>query len=381
MRKTFKYKALINKETEKNAYTWLYLCRNLYNSALEHRIIMYKQHKKSIHGYYQQYELPELKKLLPEYKNVNAQCLKDVIGRLNKAYSAFLKGDSGYPKFQPMRKYNSFTLVTGKPIKDMKFYNGEKSTGNGWSFEGKYLDIRNVGKFKLFYNRPVDGIIKAVTIIKEISGWYVCFSCDNISEKKYKKTGNQIGLDVGLKYFCHDSDGQIIENPKYFREAERRLRKAQRSLSRKKKGSIRRKKQIILVAKLYEKIKNQRKDFLHKVSTQYVKENDAIFVEKLQVKNMVKNRHLAKSISDASWSKFFDFLEYKSKESDRTMKRINPRNTSIDCSGCGMAVPKTLANRIHQCPECGLKIDRDYNAAINILKRGQAVPSKHNVIQ
>lgn len=361
MRKTFKYRAKINKETEANAFKWLELCRILYNLMLERRIKQYKGNGKSISYFTQCNSLPQLKKDRPEFKIINAQTLQDVLERLDKAFKAFFRrvkdksGKAGFPRFKGKGRYSSFTLKQA-----------------GYKLEGHYLYITNIGRFKLFLSRPIEGDIKTITVKLTSTGkWFVLFSCDNASEKKGKLSLRKVGIDVGVSAFLTDSNGKKVENPKFFRKSEKQLRRRQRSLSRKKKGSKRRFKARLLVAKAHEKITNQRLDFLHKTANEYIKHYRLICIEDLNIKGMVLNHHLSKSIADASWSKFFELLSYKAEEAGRKLIKVPPKNTSQICSRCGEIVKKSLSVRVHNCPYCGLKIDRDHNAAINILKVGQ----------
>ncbi len=180
-------------------------------------------------------------------------------------------------------------------------------------------------------------------------------------------TGQSIGIDVGLKSLITLSDGQQIEPPKLLRRSENKLAKQQRCLSQKKKGSNNRNKQRIKVAKLHRKIRNQRQDFAHKVSRELVNAYDLIVFEKLQIQNMVKNHHLAKSISDAGWYQLIQFTKHKAEYAGKVVELVDPKNTTQNCSNCGNKVPKSLSVRTHKCPYCDLEMDRDVNAAINIL--------------
>jgi putative transposase len=363
MRKTFKYRAAISRKTEKNANNWLGLCCWLYNAVLEQRIMYYRNYKKTLNYYTQQNELPALKAEYPDFKQVGAQCLQDVVKRVDLAFQHFFRrvktrdGRAGFPRFKSYRRYNSFTL-----------------TQSGWKLDGNHLHIRNVGRFKLYLSRPIEGDIKTVTIKRTSTGkWFVLFSCDNVPCQPLPESNKTIGLDVGLNSFCVDSTGKAIDNPKYFRRSEKLLRIRQRALARKKKGSIRRGKARLLVAKIHEKIHNQRHDFLHKLANYYIENFQIISVENLNVNGMVKNKHLSKSINDAGWSMFFDFLMYKAESAGRQVVKVSARNTSQACSGCGELVKKSLGVRVHECPECGLVIDRDLNAAININVAGQVM--------
>lgn len=361
MRKTFLYRAKINNQTNANCHDWLNICREVYNSALKQRISRFQETGKSLSFYDQSKQLPSIKKEFPETKTVNAQTLQDVLNRLDKAYKAFFhrvkSGEkAGFPRFKNRNSYNSFTL-----------------TQTGYSIEGRYLYIKNVGKFKLFFSRPIEGNIKTVTIRRmPTDKWFVAFSCSNVPAKQFPQTNKEVGIDVGIKSFCVDSEGGQVSNPKYLANAEKQLRRRYRKLSRRKKGSMRRNKTRILVAKSHERIANQRNDFLHKVSSKYINNFQTIHIEDLKIKNMIKNRHLSKSISDCSWDIFFRFLSYKAENAGRKVIKVNPSGTSQRCSACGERVPKSLSVRIHSCPFCGLKIDRDLNASINIRQDGQS---------
>jgi len=362
MRKTYLYRAKINKQTEANCNKWLDLCRNLYNQSLDQRIKAYKEKGKNISAYTQMAQLPELRKSSVEFKAVGSQVLQDVIQRLDKAYKAFFQrvkkgnGKVGFPRFKSKNRYDSFTLKQ-----------------SGWKLEGGYLYIKNVGRFKLFLSRPIEGKIKTITIRRSSTNkWFVSFSCDDVPVRKLPETTAEVGIDVGIKHFLVDSQGNFVKNPKYFKQSEKLLKRRQRSLCRKKKGSNRRNKARLLVAKTHEKVANQRKDFLHKVANAYINRFQTIYIEDLNIKGMVRNRHLSKSISDSSWGMFFRFLTEKAEGATRQIVKVPPHNTSQVCSGCGERVPKSLSVRVHKCPFCNTILDRDYNASLNILRLGQS---------
>jgi putative transposase len=364
MKKTYKYRLLGNKDTFANADNWLLLCQRLYNVALEQRIKCYQQFSKSLSCYDQINQLPELRAEFPEYADVGSQVLQDVIERLDKAYKAFFRrvksggGKAGFPRFRSRDRYDSFTLKQA-----------------GWKLDGKYLTIRNMGIFKLRLSRPIEGDIKTVSVHRQSGHWYVCFSCDKVPEKKLELSNKSVGIDVGIKTFCVDSDGNQTESPKYFRKAEKQLRVRQRTLSRRVNGSQGRKDARLLVAKAHEKVTNQRNDFLHKVANHYITNYGVICIEDLNIKGMSKNHHLAKSISDASWGKFFELLSYKAEEAGRLVIKV-PRfePTSKTCSQCGAVNQELkLSDRQWVCKSCGVLHDRDYNAAKNICRVGQTL--------
>ncbi|MDP2365825.1 MAG: transposase [Ignavibacteria bacterium] len=357
MKKTFQYRIKSNQTTCQKAEKWLSLCRQLYNDCLNERIIAYKERKENISQYGQMKRLPQLKKVFPEFKQVNSQTLQDVIQRLDRAYQGFFrrvknKGKAGFPRFKGQNRYDSFTL---------------KQTG--WKLNGRYLEIKNIGRFKLFLSRPIEGDIKTITIRRDlINKWFVSFACDNVSQKLLKKTGKEIGIDMGCESFLTDSNGNKIDNPRFFKNSQDILTKRQQSLSQKKKGSYRRNKARILVAKIHHKIFNQRKDFHFKTANKLINENDKIYIEKLNSFKSFKG--LNKSMRDVAWFQFFNILRFKAEEAGKVVIEVPAEDTSQLCSKCGQLIEKDLSVRVHKCP-CGLEINRDWNAALNILRFGQ----------
>jgi putative transposase len=219
-------------------------------------------------------------------------------------------------------------------------------------------------------HRPIEGKIKTCTIKKTASGaWDVTFSCEIRTFPLEPKT-EAIGVDVGLESFATLSNGEKIANPRFFKRGEKALAKAQRKLNKLQKGTKERRKTGKVVAKIHERIKNQRKDFCHKQSRKIVDQYQYICVEDLNVKNMIEGSHFAKSIVDASWNQFRQFLTYKAAEAGRKLGLVNPAYTSQTCSQCGHLERKKLAEREHKCSQCGYTVHRDYNAAQNILALG-----------
>jgi len=361
MKKTFKYRAKINKQSEANAKQWLDLCRYLYNSCLEQRINSYKTTGKGITANQQMVQLPPLKTKQVEYKQVNSQTLQDVVQRLDKAYKAFFRRvksgeeEPGFPRFKGRHRYDSFTL---------------KQTG--WTLNSNRLHIKNIGTFKLRLSRPIEGDIKTVNIRRSVTGkWFVAFSCDNVQDNPLPKTGKKIGIDVGCISFLTDSNGNKIDNPRFLKKSQELLTKHQQALARKKRGSNRRKKARQLVAKTHETIKNQRRDFHFKTANQLIKNNDVIYIENMS-SWITEYRRLNKSMRDVAWFGFFDILYHKAEDAGRIIVKVPAKNTSQKCSSCGQIVEKDLSVRIHNCP-CGLIIDRDFNAALNIIRDGQSL--------
>lgn len=354
MLKTFKYRIYPNmKQAAKIDHT-LDLCRFLYNCALEHRIKAYK-HSKYISKYSQMAELPDIKNTFHEYREVHSQVLQDVLKRLDKSYLNFFrrvkKGEKpGFPRFQGYNRYDSFTYPQFRDnmLSDNRVY------------------LPKIGKVKIKLSRTLQGKLKTCTVVRKNGKYYVCFCCE-VELKPLPKTHKVVGIDMGISSFVATSDDVLIEAPRSYRKAEKKLKTQQREVSRRKKGSSRRKKSVQRLSRTHEKITNQRKDIAHKVSRFLVNNYDLIAREDLKITNMVKNHCLAKSISDSGWGMFFNILAYKAEEAGRKVVKVNPRYTSQICSGCGSIVKKSLAVRVHNCPDCGLVLNRDINAARNIL--------------
>ena len=367
MLKTYKYRLYpTRKQRDKLDWT-LETCRTLYNSCLVDRNRHYEQTGKGLSRIEQQKILVHDKKNIPYLTDIHSQVLQDILFRVDKAYKGFFSrlkkrnGKAGYPRFKPFGRYDSITYPQSGFSIDSSIVSSK-------------LKLSKIGFIKLKLHRSINGNIKTCTIKKEIDKWYVCFSVDYKPVKK-NMPDKKIGIDVGIKSFAGLSDSEIIkdnpvENPKYLIASEERLKLKQRKLSKKKKGLSNRKKGRVKVSKLHKKISNQRKDFQHKLSKKIVDNYGYIAVEDLQIKNMVKNHHLAKSISDAGWGQFLSFLTYKAEEAGCYIERVNPRNTSKTCSVCGYIHKEmTLSVRDWVCPVCHTEHDRDINAAINILNK------------
>lgn len=372
MIRTYKYRVYANAQTIENANRWIELCRCLYNCALKQRIIVYKSHNKCLSYIDQQNQLPELRNEFIEYRNMDAQSTRNPLYRIDRAFKRFFKEIkegkvTGFPRFKSENRYNSFVLYK-----------------QGWRIDGKQLIVRNIGKFKLNLSRPIQGDIKEIAIKrKSTNKWYASFVCEVINGKELPKSDKIIGLDVGIKSYLTDSEGNKVENPKYLKNTLEELRIKNRKLARAKKGSNRRKKIKLVVAKLHEHIVNQRDDFLHKLANQYVNEYGVIKVENLQIENMIQNHSLSRDISDCAWGKFFYNISYKAEEAGRKVIKVNPKNTSRRCNICGaINHDLKLSDRIWICQACGAVHDRDHNAAINMRdSEAWAKPSVANVKQ
>ena len=372
MIKTYKYRLQPNKEQEILLNSSFEICRLLYNLALEQRISSFKQFNKSLNYFSQANQLKELKTEFPEFKNIHSQVLQDVLKRLDKAFQNFFrrlksKQTPGFPRFKGFGRYSSITY----PQFDLKT-------------EGKKISVPKIGliKFKFCRKFPELIKIKTATITRSLTGkFFISITFDNLQEipKKISINPNKvIGIDLGINHFLVTSKNEYIDNPKYLKQSLEKLAHQQQLLSRKTKGSNNRSKQKFQVAKVYEKVSNQRKDFLHKLSTSFVNQYDCIIAEDLNINSMLQgNKHqttLHRSISDASWGQFTGMLSYKAEEAGKHLILVNPRGTSQTCSNCGAKVEKKLWDRIHKCPECQISLNRDFNSSLYIEKIGKELP-------
>jgi putative transposase len=364
VRRTYQYRLMPTPAQEQALEVVLWRCRVLYNVALEQRQTWWGRGQGKSATYYQQAtELPDLKTSCPEYAQVHSQVLQDVLRRVVRTYQAFFRrvqaGETpGYPRFQGKGRYHSFTYP---------------QYGNGAVLDGGALSLSKIGRIPLRLHRPLEGTPKTVTLSREADGWYVSFCCADVPTEPLPLTGRETGVDVGLKVFLVTADGDAVDNPRHYRKAEKALAKAQKRVSRRKKGSKRRKKAIKLLARAHQYVQRQRRDFHHKTALALVRTYDTLYLEDLRVVNLVRNRCLSKSISDAGWGAFRTILEAKAACAGRQVIAVPPHYTSQDCSGCGTRVQKSLSVRTHACPSCGLVLDRDENAARNIQRAGQAL--------
>jgi putative transposase len=363
VRKTYKYKLKPTPKQEWELERVLMLCRYVYNAAVEERREAWRMRGVSVSYYQQKAELPDIKEAMPEYCEVHSQVLQDVIQRVDRAFQAFFRrvknGETpGYPRFQGRNRYNSFTYPQFE---------------NGAHLDKGFLVLSKIGRIAMRWSRLLEGTPKTVTISREADGWYVTISCADVPTHPLPPTGQKTGIDLGIEAFATLSDGARIFNPGWYRKAERALKTAHRRASRRKKGSNRRRKAVSLLAKAHQKVRHQRQDFHHKTALALVRENDTIYHEDLQMANMLRNHHLAKSIADAGWASFLSILSFKAACAGREVVAINPAFTSQICSGCGVVVQKGLSVRWHSCPECGTSLHRDHNAARNIERAGLAL--------
>jgi len=360
IKRGLKYRIYPNKEQRILINKTLGCGRFVYNHFLRIRMDEWKYNHKSIFYKDTTTMLKDLKKY-PEYswlKEVDSTALQQSLRDLQKAYDNFFAKRAKFPRFKSKHNHT-------------QSYRSQLTNDN-IRVVGNQIQLPKIGRVKTKFSREVVGKISNATVTRTASGKYFVSLCIEYETDLQPSAGGQVGIDVGIKSFYSDSNGNVVENPKFLAKYTKKLIREQRKLSRKKKGSGQWDKQRVRVARVYEKISNTRNDFQHKLSYSLASENSFVAVEKLNIKGMVKNKKLAKAISDAAWGMFFTKLDYKTKERGGELIKIPTfYPSSQTCHVCGFQNPivKDLSVRDWVCPQCGESLDRDKNAAINILKK------------
>ena len=355
--KAYSFRLYPTKAQETALNAALSTLRHVYNSLLNERKFMYETTGKGITQYAQEKHFADWRKQFPELKEVHSHLLQNAALRVNLAYAGFFlrvkKGETpGFPRAKGEGQYDSL---------------GFKEWENGISLKRGNLVVSKIGEIKGEFHRELQGTPKTATVRRRGSKWFVCIACE-VPAEPLPPCSDAVGLDAGLNSFMALSNGEFIDNPQFFRRDEKALAKAGRKQAKTAKGSKSRKKANKVLARIHERIRNRRHDFVHQTARRLVSRFGVIAVEKLNVKGMVKNHCLAKSISDASWSMFRSALTDKAESAGREIVAVNPAFTSQDCHACGYRAKKKLSERWHLCPMCGASLDRDTNAAINILQ-------------
>ncbi|MBC7933140.1 MAG: IS200/IS605 family element transposase accessory protein TnpB [Rubrivivax sp.] len=344
-RKTYKYRVFPTHAQVTKLGATLDICRELYNASLKERRDAYRLERKTVRYIEQANQLPDIKKIREDVAGVHSQVLQDVLKRVEKAFDGFFrrvkaKQKAGLPRFRSHKRYDSFTYAQ-----------------SGFALTNNKLRLSKIGDVRIKLHRPIEGKIKTLTITRSATGkWYACFSVE-VEPQPLPANDRAVGIDVGLSHFATLSTGEQIDNPRFFRTDEKALAKAQRQEKRK------------AARRIHERIKFRRNNFAHQLSHALVSMFGLIVFEDLNIKGMVRNHCLSKSIQDAAWNQLVNFTRYKAEHAGAMCRQVDPRGTSQGCSACGAVVVKDLSQRIHDC-SCGLVLDRDHNAAINILALG-----------
>jgi putative transposase len=363
MRKAYKYRIYLTNGQQRLLERQLEECRWVYNETLAERKRAYEERGESHRLYDTQAMLPGWKLTRPALRQVHSQVLQNVQVRVDLAFQAFFRrvrdgaDEPGFPRFKGKGRYDSITYP---------------QYGNGVRLDGTRLILSKVGAVEVVLHRPVEGTPKTVTLSRSRTGkWFVSFSCE-VEANELHPTSEVVGVDVGLASFATCSTGDKIDNPRFYRRDEADLKRVQRrkDAARKAENWRENAKQKAILARIHERIANRRSDFAHQESRKLINRYQVIVFEQLAPQQIGKSRGMRKSIMDVAWSQFIGMTVRKAEEAGRSVILVNPRNTSRMCSSCGELVVKTLSDRTHSCPTCGLVMDRDVNAAINILHRG-----------
>ena len=371
MNKTYKYRLQPSKSQIRVLERTLEVCRMTYNDLLSKRIEYYKETGKTLTCYDQSKYITTQKEIHQGLKTVYTHVLQNVSTRVDLAFQGFFRrlkynsGKAGFPRFKPFKQYNSFT------------YPSTNGSSLGSIKNGKIFLSKHIGYIKLIKHREVEGTIKTITVEKNSTGkWFVCIVCNDVLMNTLPKTNKEVGIDLGLSEFATLSNGITISNPRFFKTSQVRLAKAQCKLSKLKEvnnKSQEYKRQKKIVARIHERIKNQRDNFIHQESRKVINSYDLIVVEDLNINKMKedgKYPSIAKGIADVAWRDFLNKLDYKAENAGRKVIKINPAYTSQTCSQCHCRKKLVLSDRTFKCDNCKQVINRDLNASINILRLG-----------
>jgi len=365
MIRAYQYRLYLTKSQISTLNRTFDLCQKVYNNTLALRRDSWDYDQKSVSLFETNKELTVWKQDHPELSSVYSQVLQNVQVRVDLAFKAFFQRikhgeDMGYPRFKSYGRYDSITYP---------------QLGFSLDVQNQTVFASKIGKIRAVIHRPVEGTIKTMTIRRSCAGkWYVSFAVECEPEIKVHNGEEVTGIDLGLTSFATLSNGEKIENPWFFRSEEQALAKVQRRLSKEEKGTPERVRRRLIIAKVHDRIANKRKNFIHQECRKLVDRFKLIAFEELKIKTMQQNSYLSKSIADVSWGMMVQATVNKAEEAGSRVVLVNPNNTTQLCSRCNQIVRKELSDRVHCCPVCGLIMDRDQNAAINIMGLGLQSP-------
>lgn len=374
MRRAYKYRLWTNANQDRELGITLESHRRLYNACLDQRKTAYQTEQRSLKYVEQSAWFKQQRLANPYFARLNFSSAQATMRRLDKAFQNFFRrikqgdGKPGYPRFKGRDHFASIEFP---------------AHGDGIRLTGDRLRVQHVGTIRVKLHRRVEGKIKTLTLKREGGKWYVIVSCDLGEMPIPLSVLPPVGIDVGLESFLTTSEGEQEPNPRYLKNELPELRRRQRAHCRKKRGGSNRRKARKRVAKLHARVRNLRREHHHKTALNLVRRYGLIAVERLNIQGMLGNNRLARAISDAGWSGFLSILRAKAESAGCVVVEVDPRGTSQECSGCGTEVRKDLSVRNHVCPHCGLSLQRDHNAALNILARGlgRTAPAGVNVGQ
>jgi len=356
--KAFKYRLYPSNAQQRLLEQAVETCRRWYNTCLEERKLAWELEQRTVGRYEQLAKVKDYRRENPYAGQLHSHILQGVVQDLDKAFQAFFRrvqaGETpGYPRFKGRDRFDSFGL---------------KEYGNGFKLDGRRLRLTGIGRVRVRWHRPLQGRIKTIRIRRQAGEWYACVACE-VEEQPLSPTGREVGIDVGIHHLLATSENEIVDNPHWYREEQKKLRVIQRRVSRRKLGGANRRKAVLALQSWHEHISNSRRDYLNKLANNIIANYDRIALEDLQINGMVQNHHLSKSILDAGWAYLKQRLIDKAAEAGRQVYAVRPADTSSTCCSCGRTFPEiSLAVRWVDC-RCGLSMDRDVNAACNILKR------------
>jgi putative transposase len=362
VRRAFRYRLWTNANQERELGIALETHRRLYNACLEQRKTAYESERRTVKYTEQSAWFKDERTVNAFFARLNFSSAQATMRRLDRAFQAFFRrraagGKSGYPRFKGKDRFDSIEFPAYR---------------DGICLHGTRLYVQHVGTIRVKLHRPMEGTIKTVTLKREAGKWYVAFSCELRDVPVADNGKPAVGIDVGLKSFLTTSDGIREPNPRYLKNALPKLRITRRAISRKKKGGKNRHKAVRRLQRIHARVRNLRREHHHRVALRLVRRYGFIAAESLNVRGMLRNGRLSRAIADAGWSGFLLTLRCKAESGGIRFVEVDPKGTSQECNRCGREVRKALSDRWHDCPHCGLSLDRDHNASLNILARGLA---------